>query len=167
MSGVVLRCPNCGTTRPSAGECDACHEAAVRLFCTNHTPGLWLEGKQCATCGARWGDPPRPAPAPPPPAATRRPAVAARPAAPPSPPADDDVMDIDRERDVLAARFREILDTAARAHHERAAPPPLATAPVVRGVGGCLVRLLVFLAVLFFGLVSAAFLFGGALLQLL
>ena len=43
MSGVVLRCPSCGTTRAAPGECDACHEAQVRYYCTNHTPGRWLE----------------------------------------------------------------------------------------------------------------------------
>lgn len=57
MSGVVLRCPNCGTIQPVEGQCDACHEAAVRFFCTNHTPGLWLEGSTCPQCGARFGDP--------------------------------------------------------------------------------------------------------------
>jgi hypothetical protein len=66
VSGVVLRCPNCGTVQPVEGQCDACHEAAVRFFCTNHTPGLWLEGSACPQCGARFGDPApsRPAPAP-------------------------------------------------------------------------------------------------------
>ena len=29
MSGVVLRCPNCGTTQAGPGECEACHEAEV------------------------------------------------------------------------------------------------------------------------------------------
>ena len=57
MSGVVLRCPNCGTIQPVEGECDACHDAAVQFFCTNHTPGLWLEGSACPQCGARFGDP--------------------------------------------------------------------------------------------------------------
>lgn len=66
MSGVVLRCPNCGTIQPAEGECEACHEDAVRYFCTNHTPGLWLEGSACPQCGARFGDPmpSRPATAP-------------------------------------------------------------------------------------------------------
>lgn len=66
MSGVVLRCPNCGTVQPVEGQCDACHEAAVRFFCINHTPGLWLEGPACLQCGARFGDPvpSRAAPAP-------------------------------------------------------------------------------------------------------
>lgn len=70
MSGVVLRCPNCGTTKASPGECDACHEAEVRFFCTNHKPGLWLESTQCPDCGARFGQPavsspPTPTPIPP------------------------------------------------------------------------------------------------------
>lgn len=70
MTGVVLRCPNCGTSQPVRGQCEACHEAAVRFFCTNHAPGLWLEGSACPQCGARFGDPvpvrPAPAPAEPP-----------------------------------------------------------------------------------------------------
>ncbi len=49
MSAVVLRCPNCGTTQLAAGECDACHEADVRYWCANHTPGRWLDGPACAT----------------------------------------------------------------------------------------------------------------------
>ncbi len=57
MSGVVLRCPNCGTIQGSEGQCDACHEASVRYFCTNHTPGQWVEGSACPQCGARFGDP--------------------------------------------------------------------------------------------------------------
>ena len=57
MSGILLRCPNCGTTRASPGECEACHEAAVRYYCTNHTPGLWLDTGACPQCGARWGSP--------------------------------------------------------------------------------------------------------------
>jgi hypothetical protein len=57
LSGVVLRCPNCGTIQPVEGQCDACHEAAVRFYCTNHAPGLWLEGSACPQCGARFGDP--------------------------------------------------------------------------------------------------------------
>lgn len=65
MSGVVLRCPNCGTTRSDNGECEACHEAQVRYFCTNHAPGRWLDAGACGPCGARFGDPvPMPVPAP-------------------------------------------------------------------------------------------------------
>jgi len=53
VSDVVLRCPNCGTAQSVAGECEACHEAEVRYFCPNHTPGRWLDGPVCAACGAR------------------------------------------------------------------------------------------------------------------
>ena len=77
MSGVVLRCPNCGTTRAAPGECEACHEAEVSYYCTNHTPGRWLEKRECSQCGARFGDPVRsPTPVP----------VPSRPAPPPLPP---------------------------------------------------------------------------------
>jgi hypothetical protein len=53
---VVQRCPHCGTTRATPGECEACHEAQVRYYCTNHAPGLWLDGPACPKCGARFGD---------------------------------------------------------------------------------------------------------------
>jgi hypothetical protein len=56
MSGVVLRCPNCGTVQTGMGECEACHEAKIRYFCTNHTPGLWLDTALCSQCGARLGE---------------------------------------------------------------------------------------------------------------
>jgi hypothetical protein len=56
MSGVVLRCSNCGTVQATTGECEACHEADVRYFCTNHTPGLWLDQPVCGRCGARFGE---------------------------------------------------------------------------------------------------------------
>ena len=60
MSGVVLRCPSCGTTRAAPGECDACHEAQVRYYCTNHTPGRWLDSRSCPQCGSQFGVPDRP-----------------------------------------------------------------------------------------------------------
>ena len=53
MSDVVLRCPNCGTTQAMPGECEACHEADVRFYCPNHTPGRWLDGPLCAECALR------------------------------------------------------------------------------------------------------------------
>lgn len=69
MSGVVLRCPNCGTTKAASGECEACHESQVRYYCTNHTPGRWLDAASCQACGARFGEsistPVRPVPAAP------------------------------------------------------------------------------------------------------
>lgn len=71
MSGVVIRCPNCGTVQSELGECEACHEATTRWFCPNHEPGRWLDGPSCPVCGARVGvpgasrpSPPRPRPAP-------------------------------------------------------------------------------------------------------
>ena len=81
MSSVVLRCPNCGTTRSNLGECEACHESQVRYYCINHTPGLWLDAKNCPQCGARFGEaaPPVKTPAPP---LTRRPPAAAPPEGP-------------------------------------------------------------------------------------
>src|SRR4030095_7804362 len=60
MNGVALRCPNCGTTKTTPGECDACHEAQVRYFCTNHKPGHWLNEPACPQCGAKFADPVRP-----------------------------------------------------------------------------------------------------------
>ena len=81
MSGVVLRCPNCGTTKSATGECEACHEAQVRYYCTNHSPGRWLDTSACTQCGARFGDPPRPTVVTPPPPPPRR----ARGSAPPTP----------------------------------------------------------------------------------
>jgi hypothetical protein len=67
MSGIVIRCPHCGTTQSAIGECEACHEATTRWFCPNHEPGLWLDAPLCPTCGARPGVPgtrPRPTPTP-------------------------------------------------------------------------------------------------------
>lgn len=72
---VIRRCPSCGTTQAISGDCEACHEAEVRYYCTNHTPGVWLDGTSCPHCGARLGAAPRPkSTAPPPP--VRRPAPA-------------------------------------------------------------------------------------------
>src|SRR5262245_32483789 len=100
MTGVVLRCPNCGTTQSVEGECEACAEAKVRYYCSNHTPGRWLDSKTCSQCGAVYGrtTPPPAAPGPSrwPPAApgpSRRPPAAPgppkRPPAAPPPPRRD------------------------------------------------------------------------------
>ena len=91
MSDVVLRCPNCGTTQAVQGECEACHEADVRYFCPNHTPGKWLDAPVCAFCGARIGGSRRVEPPAPPRRTTTQPPRAApaprptprRPAPPP------------------------------------------------------------------------------------
>ena len=86
MSVVVLRCPHCGTTQATPGECEACHESEVRYYCPNHAPGRWLDGPACAECGAAVGReptvrpaPPRRTPAAPPLGIPRRPARPARP----------------------------------------------------------------------------------------
>ena len=91
MSGVVLRCPHCGTTRAAPGECDACHEAEVRWFCRNHEAGRWIDAPPCPDCGAGV-ERATPAPSPPP---RRRPTAPPsfdappRPMAPPRPTVDD------------------------------------------------------------------------------
>jgi hypothetical protein len=85
MSAVVLRCPSCGTTKAAPGECDACHEAQVRYYCTRHTPGRWLDSPSCTQCGSQFGvaDPPA---APPPPRRAPRPASPAPPSSTARPP---------------------------------------------------------------------------------
>lgn len=65
MSGVVIRCPQCGTTQAALGECEACHEGDARWYCPNHAPGRWLDTPACS-CGARPGVSPPSAPVPPP-----------------------------------------------------------------------------------------------------
>jgi hypothetical protein len=173
MTGVVLRCPNCGTVEATAGECEACHEAQVRYFCTNHTPGLWLEASSCAQCGAKFGEvAPAPASAPPPidpsirtdatgttPPITLEPEVGPWETSPP-----------DAEPSARApSPWVEMLAAAARAsaarRSERADYDDV-TPVRVRG-GGC-VRQLVLLTLFLFGLfVLASLLLGGALLRLL
>lgn len=173
MTGVVLRCPNCGTVEANAGECEACHEAQVRYFCTNHTPGLWLDASSCAQCGARFGDvAPAPASALPPidrslqTGATRT----ARPITPEPEAGPWETSPPDAEPSARApSPWVEMLAAAARAsaarRSERAGYED--ETPVrVRG-GGCL-KQLVLLALFLFGLfVLASLLLGGALLRLL
>jgi len=71
MNGVVLRCPSCGTTKAAPGECEACHEAPVRFYCTNHQPGRWLDSSSCPQCGSQFGVPDSPPAAPPAPGRAR------------------------------------------------------------------------------------------------
>ena len=61
MTGVVLRCANCGTTQNAQGECQACHEQNVKFYCTRHSPGRWLKTPVCDQCGAEYGKDPPPA----------------------------------------------------------------------------------------------------------
>lgn len=190
---VVLRCPNCGTTRATPGECEACHEAEVRSFCTNHTPGRWLDTTSCPECGARLGEPPRasaaatPASVRPtrPSSPARAPARAARSSsAPPAPyprasrprigagawtgsrPATHDTeaeagSDTPRllpwQKLLLAAVRARYMPTRVSAARERA--------PIGRGLGGCLRRVLLVVVLLFVAIAGAAVLFGQALLS--
>ena len=181
MTRVVLRCPNCGTTQAAPGECDACHEAQVRYFCTNHNPGQWLASPKCPQCGAQFGvaepvrraapPPPRPAPQP-----DRRAALPARPKVSPPPPAPRrrpspwgpfTPPSGSVGRDVSMGRLRDMLAGAARSRRvPDAAPYGMDTSPVPARAG-CLGRALL-LVVLFLGLllilsVSA----GGPMLQIL
>jgi hypothetical protein len=168
VSGVVLRCPNCGTSRSTPGECDACHEGEVRYFCTNHTPGLWLDGKACTRCGARFGQAAPAAPAGP--AAPSRPAARAPRAAPVAPPPRRPTEEVfgrlEEPPPARAPTLDDILAAAARAR-EAGRPPMGAPDPAAaaRGLGGCLVRavLLLFLFVLM--IFSGMFLFAGSMFR--
>ena len=174
MSAVVLRCPNCGTTRAAEGECDACHEAAVRYYCTNHTPGRWVDSRACPACGAAFGDPPR-APAPPPVASrpptrspprapSRRPGGAPSPSRAPSPPSSPLPgwpPHVRRRGPTIEEDFDD-LDPAGRS----AAPVEVDLAPAGRAVGGCLMRLVFLVLLAFLAMVVGISLLGGSLLRL-
>lgn len=188
---VVRRCPSCGTTQATSGVCEACHEAEVRYHCTNHTPGVWLDGTSCPHCGARLGAPTREkSTAPPPP--VRRPApspVAARPRGPTTParpssrppfappplasspppvPRSSRRVDIEGAAvETYPARispWQRLFEAALRARIAKRAPS-VAGAGVARNLTGCLLRLLLVAFVLFVMLVSALFLFGSTLMQ--
>jgi hypothetical protein len=191
MSDVVRRCPNCGTTRATPGECDACHEAQVRYFCTNHTPGLWLDARTCPKCGARFGDPARrpsalapatpvraPAPTPartPPPASPVAPHPPYTRASLPDsgaglwssrerlPPADEE--DLEPRPAAPMALWQQLLRAAVRARHIRSRAAPRRALAIGRGLGGCLIRSVLLMIFLFIALVTALFLFGGPLLR--
>lgn len=172
MSGVVLRCPHCGTVRPTEGECEACHEAQVRYFCTNHSPGLWLDAGACERCGARFGDPvpamkvptappvradPRPSPA----SDTRPDLRGGGPEVGPWGAADP--PDRRGERPDPARLLMAIFSAAARARGSRpgAYERPEYATPRRRG-GGCVGRLLM-LALLLLALFLLVPIFLGAL----
>ncbi|EIM26747.1 hypothetical protein MicloDRAFT_00032970 [Microvirga lotononidis] len=189
MTGVILRCPNCGTSKTTPGECEACHEAQVRYYCTNHKPGRWLDASVCPECGATFGDPVRPVARPVAPAAAPRPRTTISPAAPPraapppshprtgatpwgrrererSPGPDRGASDESASvRDLRAARMLEILRAASRAGHmSRGATYTTPEAPPVgAALGGCLMRFVIlamFLLISFFLMLS---LVGGSL----
>lgn len=195
MSTVVLRCPNCGTTQASPGECEACHEAQVAFFCTSHIPGRWLDAPTCPQCGARFGDASRSARTMPPPA-TRPTQVTQereplREPGPPGPwtrsppsrgpsgpvahptttylPPSDREESRSAERDVMTRRLRDILmrgPPAGRYPEGRLPEKPGLPTPRNAAVG--LIRRLMMLALLFFVAMFLLSLFaGGPLLQIL
>ena len=191
MTGVILRCPNCGTSKTTPGECEACHEAQVRYYCTNHKPGHWLDASVCPQCGSKFGDPVRPAARPIPPAAPPRPRTTVTSAAPPrtdppppprtsakpwsrrererSPDHDRGTGDESASvRDIRTARTLEILRAASRAGRmSRGATYTTPEAPPVgASLGGCLMRFVIlamFLLISFFLMLSlvGGSLFGG------
>ncbi len=171
---VVLRCPSCGTTRATPGECEACHEAQVKYFCTNHTPGVWLEARTCPKCGAGLGDAPRRPSAPvttarahapareapaPEPAAAAAPATKRAPARPPSRAVGEDV---EVPRAAGLPSWQNILGAFIRARYLPTATERPARSAVGPSLGGCLMRLALLVLVLFVALVIALFVFGRA-----
>ncbi len=188
---VVQRCPQCGTTSATPGECQACHAAEIRYFCTNHSKGLWLDGPACPRCGARLGDPAPPVTAPAASARTRLTVPArhrARPAGPAGPPsggysrsADKPeptpaapsrrdrlpaaAHDLEPEPDVSgAALWQQLLRAALRARFGSATAPTYERTRRGRGPGGCL-RVLLLVVVLVVALLGALLMFGWSLLQ--
>ena len=186
---VVLRCPSCGTTRAAPGECEACHEAQARYFCTNHKPGVGLVAASCPQCGARYGDPKRTSssrsPAPAARSATAATSVPtapgreARPSLGPARPSRTiDASPVARRVPVAPARRDELepiglrmpiwqqLIAAALRARTRPSETAHPSAPALgRRVGGCLLRLVGIGLVLLLLLVGALFLFGRSLLQ--
>ena len=182
---VLLRCPNCGTTRGERGECEVCHEAQVRYFCTNHRPGLWLDAGRCPECGAKAGDslraPTIPIPARPAPSrAPVRPVRPVRPARPapsevPAPPARErPPTPIPSAASIVAtpssdATFSEappwqrLLAGALRAR--AAATAERGAARLIVDARGCVTRFITIALVLLLAFGAAAFLFGRALLR--
>ena len=176
MSGVILRCPNCGTTRTAPGECEACHEGQVRYYCTMHTPGRWLDTPSCPKCGARFGEPMagpvRPVPAAPARTPLPAPRAAPRPGPEPAglpaagagsrrrpkrlPAVEDAEVDARDEYPPRAVSWRDLLDAARARHVPRDAVFDRETAPLFRPrLGGCLGRVMLILVFLFFALTSS------------
>jgi hypothetical protein len=185
MTGVFLRCPNCGTTKSSSGECEACHEAQVRYYCTNHTPGQWLESPKCNQCGAVFGKASPDSspvsssrvegtPTPARPVSTRVPSTKASPGLPKARPSEKASYrlptpvrpDTDEPSETRAegsfSRLPDLevlLRAAARRRSPSDSTPESETLPVRQGLG-CMLRLV--LMVLFFILSLIAILFVAA-----
>ena len=182
MSGVVLRCPKCGTTQSHPGECDACYDDQVRYFCSSHSPGLWLDEPVCKECGAKFGEAPRRHPAPSPPAAppvsprktrwaeARRP-MPRDPEPPPTSPRRPDLEVTPAKpslEDLLARMFSKRRE---RTGYEEEEAPWGETTPKVRfprlSLQGCLVRFLLLALVLLALFLGGAFLLLGGAFQYL
>ncbi len=192
MSGVILRCPNCGTTQAGTGECEACHGAQVAYYCTNHSPGHWLKAPICAQCGARFGEAASnartPASTQPPPVTPKRqPARGSDPSSswirsapsrpypgsvPPSTatsssiPIHEDSGAV--ERKAMSRRLRNILIRGPSGRHPEIRRPETLDPLPPRNVAAGLVRRLVMLTFFFFAaMFLLSLLAGGPLLQIL
>lgn len=177
---VVLRCPTCGTTQTHSGECDACSEGEVRYFCSNHSPGLWLDRPRCSACGAKFGDAPAVPAAPVGRDAPTRPRVQ-RPAPSASEPPDEipwrpapetrEAADADAApslEEVLVDMIEEGRSRRAAAEASREPVVVAARAPLVAGCLGRLLFLVLVLIVLALAALSSLFgaeLNGSALTQ--
>lgn len=174
MSAVVLRCARCGTTQSSPGECEACHEGQVHYYCTNHTPGRWLDGQVCSQCGVAYGrtdprpTPPRPSQRAPDRTTPRKIESAPRTSSArdrlspwgrksPSPPPREGPYEGD-EVVVRAKALRRLHDLLTRSYGRRRMPddlemPSHSVAPLI--AGGCLrmvLMIFLFFLLTFFGL---------------
>lgn len=190
MTGVLLRCPNCGTTKSSFGECEACHEAQVRYYCTNHTPGKWLDAPKCGTCGAAFGEhtshpvfplprapapssarpstkPPRPpgAPASTRPEAARPHDVSRRAREVPEVARSEDFVERRDEAEVLLKRWQDMLRAAARRRASPGAGVAEETLPVRRGMG-CFFRAVLIFLFFVVTLIGGLFVTAGSMFRL-
>jgi hypothetical protein len=192
MSGVVLRCPNCGTTQAGTGECEACHEAQVAYYCTNHSPGRWLKAPTCTQCGAEFGEAspaievaastrPRPVTSRPEPAReldpsspsprsapSRRPSGSVpRPTGTPSPTPVHEDSGV-AERAAMSRRLRNILMRGADSRPPTVRRPEVLDSLPPRNAAAGLIRRLMMLALfLFAAMFLLTLLSGGPMLQIL
>ena len=80
------------------------------------------------------------------------------------PPAEDAELD---PRAELVTRWRDMLRAAARARPvPTEAAPDFEAAPAGRGLGGCLLRLVLIVVFMFVALISSLLMLGGSLFQL-
>jgi hypothetical protein len=180
MTGVLLRCATCGTTQSHAGECDACSEGEVRYFCSNHSPGVWLDEAVCQACGAKFGD----APTTPEPTPRTRPAVTARETRRPQsrppktrgaeprrtglrkPPPSLEDPEAPPAALCLADLLAGIAEERARDRVEEVRAEPTGEGPrTLFAVRGCLVRLVLFVLVLIALVLGGLFLLFGVFSQ--